>query len=86
MNDMRIKPAATRIGKLIRAALEVLDRGQAWLARRIDVPEQRVSEWIGGVREPSSTHLVAMSRVLDVPLAKIAAAVGGRKRDGTRRA
>lgn len=75
----------TRLGKVIRDALERLDRQQSWLARHVEVPDTRVSEWIRGAREPSSTHLVAMAKVLGVPLAKLAAALGGRNRDGTRR-
>ena len=80
------KHPLTRLGKAMRAALEKLDRGGAWLARQIGVVEPRISEWSYGVREPTSRNLVAMARVLDVPLAKLAAAVGGRKANAKKRA
>ena len=86
MNDMRIRPTQARIGKAIREALARLDRGQAWLGRQMDVPEQRVSEWVLGVHEPNSGNLLAMSRVLGVPLAKLAAALDGRKASAKKRA
>ena len=82
----KAKRPLTRLGKVLRAALEKLDRGQAWLSRQIGVVEPRISEWSYGVREPTSRNLVAMARVLDVTLAKLAAAVGGRKANAKKRA
>ena len=78
--DPRAKPATTRIGKIIRERLAKLDRGQAWLSRQIDVAESRVSEWIFGIRRPSDASLIAMARVLDVPITKITAALGTGRR------
>lgn len=80
MTTKKTKHPLTRLGRVLRGELQKIERGGAWLARQIGVVEPRVCEWSYGVREPSAENMVAMARVLGVPLAKLAGAVDPRQK------
>ena len=59
------------LGRRIVEAREKRRWKQAELARRLDVPRERLGRWERGLNAPSLEQLAALSEVLEMPLGEL---------------
>lgn len=60
------------LGKAIKEIREQRDLTQVQVAKKMDAPSTFVSDIERGIRNPSLSTLIALSKALGVPLAEIA--------------
>ncbi len=60
--------ARNKLGEIIRNAVKKTGMTQQNFAKKIDVGESMISQWISGKRNPSLNTLKKISRETDVPL------------------
>ena len=53
--------------RLVRVYLDVNERSNAWLARRIEVDPSLVTRWLTGARTPTIEQRIVIESVTGVP-------------------